>query len=211
MLSAIHYNFSFGPLFFTELVKNTPSDTNADLLHKNTLKESTSSIYLQLARNFLEEGWLITYLFGASPHAHESYLKIPSLPYATSLRMSKYGYFSRTQCQRAISFNSLEEYISDLKKAVSTPFPEYKKYKKQLNDHLLQIENEHYTRIRPKTDIFSLEKEGISYVEVRSLDVNPFEATGVSLSQLDFIKNFLFYCALKPHHGLEKKRTENAL
>lgn len=123
-----------------------------------------------LCRNFLRFGYLITYLFGASPKMDPSYSEKQVGEYATSIRMSHLGYYSRIQCQSAISYDSYETYMTDLDRAV--------------DEGLLQNHHEYYSRIRPKDD----------YVEVRILDVNPFEPSGVSLDDLKFLKCFLDYC-----------------
>ena len=59
----------------------------------------------------------------------------------------------------SVSVNSLEEYVRDLSRAISTPYPPYEKLGvkvdgeyRQLNANILQIENEYYSFIRPKRD-----------------------------------------------------------
>ncbi|MFN1208542.1 glutamate--cysteine ligase, partial [Enterococcus lactis] len=47
------------------------------------------------------------------------------LPYATSLRMSDVGYRNRNQSGLSVSVNSLEEYVRDLTRAISTVHPPY--------------------------------------------------------------------------------------
>ena len=78
-------------------------------------------------------------------------------PYATSLRMSDLGYRNKSQAGVEISVNSLEDYMRDLRRAVSTPNADYERIGvkvdgeyRQLNANLLQIENEYYSFIRPK-------------------------------------------------------------
>jgi glutamate--cysteine ligase len=39
---------------------------------------------------------------------------------------------------------------------------------------------------------------GVEYVEVRAIDINPFEPTGFSREQLLFLDVYLLYCLLKP-------------
>lgn len=160
-LSGVHYNFSFSPRLITFLQTHFAPEMEK--------KQFASEIYLKVVRNFLRLGWLQTYLFGATPAADSSYFSKPESPlktldphtlygpFATSLRMSHFGYYSKIECQKPISFNSCQEYIDDLTYAVSTPYPPYTKkglYRRdeqiQLNDHYLQMEAEHYTRIRPK-------------------------------------------------------------
>jgi glutamate--cysteine ligase len=73
----------------------------------------------------------------------------------------------------------------------------------QLNCNLLQIENEFYSTIRPKRTtargerpITALSEQGVQYVEVRCLDIDPFEACGISHDTARFVDIFLLYCAL---------------
>ena len=74
---------------------------------------------------------------------------------------------------------------------------------RQLNANILQIENEYYSTVRPKQILMGNEKpslalarRGVKYVELRSLDVNPFTPLGIDEQQLYFLKAFLLYCLL---------------
>ncbi|MCI4192822.1 glutamate--cysteine ligase, partial [Dickeya dianthicola] len=116
----------------------------------------------------------------------------------------------KSQSNLGITFNSLETYVSALKRAIHTPSAEYagiglKKDGRylQLNTNVLQIENELYAPIRPKrvtrpgeSPSDALLRGGIEYIEVRSLDINPFSAIGVSAEQARFLDLFLIWCAL---------------
>src|SRR4029077_10984934 len=142
-------------------------------------------------------------------------------PYATSLRMSDVGYRNRNQAGLAVSVNSLDEYVRDLQRAISTPHPPYEalgvkvngEYL-QLNANILQIENEYYSFIRPKRVARSgerptkaLRRAGVQYVEVRALDVSAFDPVGVNQSKLRFVEAFLALCVLKdsaPIQGAEE-------
>jgi glutamate--cysteine ligase len=116
--------------------------------------------------------------------------------HATSLRMSDIGYRSRNQAAVSVSVNSPQEYLRDLMQAVHTPHPPFAalgvkvdgEYR-QLNANVLQIENEYYSYIRPKRvpragelTGHALARAGVEYVEVRALDLDPFESTGTSES-----------------------------
>ena len=48
-------------------------------------------------------------------------------PYATSLRMSDLGYRNRNQAGLSVSVNSLDEYVRDLSRAITTPHAPYEK------------------------------------------------------------------------------------
>ncbi|WP_192459268.1 glutamate--cysteine ligase [Musicola keenii] len=214
-ISGVHYNFSL-PLAFWQ-ARTGISDAASG-------KREISSGYFQLIRNYYRFGWVIPYLFGASPAICSSFLagretNIPFertetgmcyLPYATSLRLSDLGYTNKSQSNLGITFNDLETYVAALKKAIRTPSQEYahiglKKNGRylQLNTNVLQIENELYAPIRPKritaageSPSDALLRGGVEYIEVRSLDINPFSPTGVSADQVRFLDLFLIWCAL---------------
>ncbi len=203
-VSGTHYNFSFSEKFWDFMYKK--------FAQKNQSRQDfVSESYLHLMRNFLRYGWINTYLFGAAPAIDKSYLeKKPKQlkrygwrtyygPYATSLRMSNIGYYSRVQAKLDISYNSLSEYLKDLENALNTKIPEYKG-KPGVNENLLQIENEHYSRIRPKRKLgdlrplTALRDHGIQYVEVRTLEINPYQPTGIAKHQIRFLHILLIYC-----------------
>ena len=71
--------------------------------------------------------------------------------------MGDLGYQSAAQAKLSINYNNLDEYISDLRRALDQVYAPYEAIGKkdrnskylQLNTHLLQIENEFYSVIRP--------------------------------------------------------------
>jgi glutamate--cysteine ligase len=131
------------------------------------------------------------------------------LPYATSLRMGRLGYQSDAQASLAVSYNSLAGYAASLHTALTEPYAAYEaigvkgpdgQYR-QLQTTLLQIENEFYGTIRPKRVIFpgerplhALRERGVEYVEVRLMDLNPFEPVGITAQTLRFLDVFLLHC-----------------
>lgn len=216
IISGVHYNFSLPLSFWQEW---------ADVKDAESGKETISAGYLRLIRNYYRFGWVIPYLFGASPAISSSFLQgresqLPFetdgkdtlwLPYATSLRLSDLGYTNKSQSNLGITFNSLEGYVSALKAAIKTPSEEYAAMGVkdaegnwlQLNTNVLQIENELYAPIRPKRVTRSGEapsdallRGGIEYIEVRSLDINPFSPVGVDADQARFLDLFLIWCTL---------------
>ena len=227
-IAGIHYNFSM------------PSEV-WELLHKAESGESSvdafqSEAYLAMIRNFRRHSWLLMYLFGASPVVSKSFFtkgdinsELQSLdedtlylPWATSLRMSDLGYTNNAQSSLSICYNTLDEYVNSLARAIQTPYEPYeaigvKKGDKylQLNTNLLQIENEYYSNIRPKRiasrgekPLTALKNKGVEYIEVRCLDINPFEPLGLSIDDAHFMDVFLTYCALQesPEIGHEECR-----
>jgi glutamate--cysteine ligase len=82
---------------------------------------------------------------------------------------------------------------------VRGPHGEYR----QLATTLLQIENEFYGTIRPKRVIHqgerplhALRERGVEYVEVRLMDLDPFEPMGINAQTMRFLDVFLLHCLL---------------
>lgn len=217
VIAGIHFNFSFSKDFFSNLQQIT-SDTQPP-------QDFISERYFSLIRNYKRFGWLIPYLFGSSPALCPSFLqgkphkmpfkKAPSgclyLPYATSLRMSDLGYTNSSQSSLNICYNDVGNYVAAVEQAISLPSDEFAKIGikvdgkyQQLNSNILQIENELYSPIRPKRVAKSgqkpseaLKSDGVEYIEVRAMDVNPFVSTGISADQMYFLDMLLTFCVLK--------------
>ncbi|OCG21295.1 glutamate--cysteine ligase [Gilliamella sp. App2-1] len=228
-ISGVHYNFSLPTAFWQarEGIKNTEEG-----------KAVISEGYFTLIRNYYRFGWVIPYLFGASPSMCSSFIQDPQkaqtfieqtngncyLPYATSLRLSDIGYTNNAQKQLGITFNHLDTYVAGLKRATQTKSIEFAKlgikiddHYRQLNDNVLQIENEFYGPIRPKRVAMigespsdALLRGGIEYIEVRALDVNPFSPVGITEEQIRFIDLFLIWCALAPAPEMSSQELECA-
>ena len=217
-IAGIHFNYSVPQSLLIEIHRQESSQLS--------LEAFTSEAYFGLIRNFQRLGWLILYLFGASPAICKNFFKSrPELmrqfekfdngtlyhPYATSLRMSDIGYKSKNQANLKIDYNSLSGYVKSLGDAIATPYPEYEKIGvvvqgeyRQLNSNILQIENEFYSTIRPKQIIHSGEKptlalsrRGVRYIEMRSLDLDLFNPIGIDIGKARFIEALLLTCLLK--------------
>jgi glutamate--cysteine ligase len=214
-ISGVHFNYSF-PLRFWEAYAAARASRTHDA-------DFISACYFDLLRNYRRFGWIVLYLFGVSPVVCKSFLRGRELelkdfgpgtafePYATSLRMSDVGYRNRNQAGLAVSVNSLDEYVRDLTRAISTPHPPYEALGvkvngayRQLNANILQIENEYYSFIRPKRVARSgerptkaLRRAGVEYVEVRALDVSAFDPVGVNQNKLRFLEAFVALCLMK--------------
>lgn len=138
-------------------------------------------------------------------------------PWATSLRMGRLGYQSEAQASLCVSYNSLESYGGSLQGALTQSYPPYElvgirepgakgdapESYRQLSTTLLQIENEFYGTIRPKRRIRqgerplqALRERGVEYVEVRLMDLDPFEPVGIQSCTMRFLDLFLLHCLL---------------
>ncbi|MGM9425409.1 glutamate--cysteine ligase [Hydrogenophaga sp. MI9] len=180
--------------------------------------------YFALIRNFRRHAFLLLTLFGASPALCSTFVEGREhelqpmgncgslhMPHGTSLRMGRLGYQSDAQSSLAVSYNGLEGYAASLHDALTRPWPAYEAVGirnpggdyNQLATTLLQIENEFYGTIRPKRVIrqgerplHALRERGVEYIEVRLMDLNPFEAIGIDAPTLRFLDVFLLHCLL---------------
>ncbi|HFI0231362.1 TPA: bifunctional glutamate--cysteine ligase GshA/glutathione synthetase GshB [Streptococcus suis] len=160
-MSGIHYNFELGKDLTQQLFAVSGYD---DLISfKNTL-------YLKLAQNFLRYRWLLTYLYGASSLAEKGFLA-DEIGCVRSIRNSKYGYVNAPDVH--ISFSSLEQYVTDIEQAVASG--------------QLSAEKEFYSAVRLRGAKTSREflTKGITYLEFRNFDLNPFEPLAISQETLD--------------------------
>ena len=216
VIAGVHFNYSFSDEFwqlYQSLCQNN-----------DELQDFVSAQYMGAVRNLLRYGWLVPYLFGASPAICKSFLNGKKTllqefdsntyyePYATSLRMGDIGYQNNKEDTTGIKacYDSIEAYVQSLQCAIATPYPGYQalgvkvdgEYR-QLNANILQIENEYYSSVRPKQILrdnempsLALKERGVAYLELRSLDVNAFDPHGINLEQLYFLEIFMLFCLL---------------
>jgi len=228
-IAGIHYNYSLPEQMWQLFSANegVPEE------RRRPLRDFQSESYIATIRNFRRYSWLLMYLFGASPALSTGFLRGRAhkletlsadtlyLPYATSLRMSDLGYQNDAQSGLTPHENSLESYVGTLMDAVNRPYEPYQALgtKKdgewiQLSTNVLQIENEYYSTIRPKRVIRTGErpvqalcKRGVQYIEVRCLDVDPFEPIGISLETGRFMDAFLLFCALEESPSIDQAES----
>uniref|UniRef100_UPI0026E03CD2 bifunctional glutamate--cysteine ligase GshA/glutathione synthetase GshB n=1 Tax=Streptococcus vestibularis TaxID=1343 RepID=UPI0026E03CD2 len=163
-ISGIHYNMELGKDLVEALFQE--SDQTDMITFKNAL-------YLKLAQNYLRYRWVITYLFGAAPTAEQGFFDQEVPEPVRSFRNSDHGYVNKEEIQ--VSFASLEDYVS----AIET-------YIKQGD---LIAEKEFYSAVRfrgQKVNRSFLDK-GITYLEFRNFDLNPFERIGISQDTMDTV------------------------
>lgn len=228
-IAGVHYNFSLPDEFWRFL-----QDAEQSTLDLQAFKTQR---YFDLIRNFRRYFWLLLYLFGAAPaicptfvHGRKHAL-VPlekdqatlHSPFATSLRMGDLGYQSTAQQSLRIDYNNLPDYLRALCEGITRPHPDYtaigvkdhEGHYKQLNTGILQIENEFYSTIRPKRTAKSgeaalraLHDRGVEYVEVRCLDLDPYDPLGISAEQMYFLDTFLVYCLLadSPKADIDENR-----
>jgi glutamate--cysteine ligase len=203
-ISGIHYNFSVpgvGSEGYFALIRNFRRISWLPLYLYGASPAACSS-FVEGRKHELQE---------LAPGTHY-------LPHATSLRMGRLGYQSEAQANLTVSYNNLTSYAASLHEALTKPYPPYEKIGindhsvtsggtpvyKQLSTSLLQIENEFYSPIRPKRRIkpgerplHALRERGVEYVEVRLMDLDPFNPVGISTQTMRFLDIVLLYCLLE--------------
>ena len=163
-ISGIHYNMELGKDLVEALFQE--SDQIDIIAFKNAL-------YLKLAQNYLRYRWVITYLFGAAPVAEQGFFDQEVPEPVRSFRNSDHGYVNKEEIQ--VSFASLEDYVSAIENYV------------EQGD--LIAEKEFYSAVRfrgQKVNRSFLDK-GITYLEFRNFDLNPFERIGISQNTMDTV------------------------
>lgn len=230
MISGIHYNFSFG-----EKLINTLYGQFGTSVQK---QDFVDIVYFATARNYLRFRWLLVYLFGASPSFDPSYSPVvyqelekirqccPECcdpvnnyeQYATSLRVSRFGYADSVRGRDSVSYNSKAGYIQDIRRLMALRSHKFGKIglfrngvQIQLNSNILQKESEFYSSIRLKqvaekgeSQLDALESRGVKYAEVRILDLNPYEKEGISLNEMRFLHIFMLLCLFEQSNFLQE-------
>ena len=188
LISGIHFNFSFCQCLIEKLHEDS----------EKSYKDFKNELYLKVSRNYLRYRWLIIYLLGSTATLHESYIsecrcglsKIAENTFsnegALSYRNGVCGY--KNKVDLFPSYDSVSEYIESLKSYI--------------DDGVIESHKELYSQIRlkpsdPKDFFDSLERDGINYLEYRSIDVNPFEKGGIALEDMEFLQVFNLFLLIK--------------
>ena len=191
MISGVHFNFSFTDEFLEKLNSMVSPDLS--------FQEFKNNVYLKIARNYLRYCWLIIYLTGCSIGSHKTFsndcihLMDAKDDYGSyystkgpSFRNASCGY--KNLMELYPSYDSVEEFTEDIEGFIE-------------NGDLSEAK-ELYTQIRlkPKNSgdlLNSLKNDGIEYIEIRTLDINPFYQCGLVRHDMKFLHLFLIYMLIK--------------
>ena len=190
LISGIHINFSLGEQLISTLYEQSG--------RKQPFRSFKQNLYLKLTRNYLRYHWLLVYILGAANITHKSYdnecladlEEMPRETYAhtdaISYRNSACGYQNKESIQ--LDYSTLEGYIDSI-------------YANIHKGKIMDI-RELYVPVRLKgpNPVYSPEdllRNGIEYVEIRTIDINPFVKSGMAAGDLQFIHLFLLYCLQK--------------
>lgn len=187
LLSGIHYNFSFTENFLKQFYLENKDKSISYFAFKNQL-------YMQVASYLMKNRWLLVYLTGASPVFENNFTEIEGaeplttdcrcLPNGMSLRNSSSGYKNSEPLD--VKYDTFENYIKSIENYI--------------NIGKIDSMREYYNPIRLKNahtnqTLESLAKNGVEYIEIRSIDLDPFELNGISQDALHLI-HLLFLTAL---------------
>lgn len=179
LYSGIHFNLSF-PEKFREAI--------SAIEDAGEKRRSADAAYLNLAAWTTRYAWLIVYLFAASPVLDESYFcpgkkdSTPCLKYA-SPRSSEIGYWN--DFEPVLDYRSLEGYVDSILKYTE--------------DGTLMSPAELYYPVRLKSaglyDLERLRREGVSHIEIRIIDENPYSEIGIFREDVRFLHLLMVYLA----------------
>jgi glutamate--cysteine ligase len=191
MISGVHFNFSFSDNFLKKLHELEGSSVS--------FRQFRDETYLKIARNYLRYCWLIIYLTGCSIGSHKTFSN------ECIHLMDAYDNYGSYYSTRGPSFRNASCGYKNLKEL----YPSYESVEDFTRDINSFIDNgdlseakELYTQIRlkpknPRDLLNSLENDGIEYIEIRTLDINPFYQCGLVMHDMRFLHLFLIYMLVK--------------
>ena len=211
MISGIHFNFSFKDELIEKLYENIDiSEIERDKNSRISYQEFKNMVYLKISRNYIRYVWFIIYLTGCSVAAHNTFT-----PECTDLMECSDGqgglYSERGPSFRNAScgyknlehlypnYDSVEAFAADVQSFI--------------DEGKLSQAKELYTQIRlkpkdPRDVLLSLRNDGIQYMEIRTLDINPFYKCGLIKKDMEFLHLFLIYTLIADESDYENWQEE---
>lgn len=156
------------------------------IVHQQPDLVTQQDLYVKMAQYFVLNRWVLTYLFGASPVVEENYFvdDREMVRPIRSIRSSRFGFGNNVMGD----YSSVEAYAKKIEAAVAT-------------DKLI-APREFYDSVRLKhagsKDPADLLTDGVTYIELRTFDVNPFTASGISVEQLQLVQLLALYFLNQP-------------
>lgn len=184
--SGIHFNFSFSDQLLQAAFENSP---------EKDFRLFTDRLYLNLGKKAAEYGWLITALTSASPILDGSYYEkglknSTSFSGMASMRNSEFGYWNFFT--PVFDYEDTDAYTRSIERYCKS--------------RLIKAPSELYYPIRLKPPgtytMENLKEKGIQRIELRMIDLNPFEESGLSYYDLQFFHLLLVWLACLPDDPL---------
>ena len=167
-ISGIHVNFNLTDFVLEKIRKIY-----------NNIPENKDDIYCKMMNNFVKNAWQLMYYLGSTPIQLEN-----DVEGKFSLRNTdKYGFGNGETLP--VDYTSRNAYLKSIESIV--------------NSGKVIAAREIYAPIRAKSKnkynmLQDLKDGEISYIEIRVLDLNPFDKCGISKKDLDFLVVFLINC-----------------
>lgn len=170
--TGVHVNLSFDSALINSLYAYVRNDYTDKSAIRNALFE-------KVTHGFIKYSWLLTYLFGATPISEQNFYvgSVPDYP-VRSLRGSReYGLFS--------DFRGNYSSIHDYEKAILVA----------IDSEEIQSESEFHGPIRLKSlkGLRGMAQNGVDYMELRMLDLDPTSSIGIRSSTVRFIRLLVMY------------------
>ena len=188
-LSGIHFNYSFDD----ELLER-----DFEYSGMKDFKTYKNELYLTLAEHVVAYGWLLTALTAASPLMDGSYVEkkqydVDTFHGMASVRCSELGYWNFFA--PIMRYGSVEDYADSIEEYV--------------RDGWIRYPSELYypVRLKPPGDntMENLKKHGVGHIELRMIDLNPYEVCGLDVRDVEFAKLFLIWLASLPRYSPDRK------
>ena len=195
----IHVNFSFPEKLLARACGSSGSS-----LSSSKRRELSDSVYLNLAANLVRRGWIVNVLLSASPLLDSSFLERGKDGGAVfsgmaSVRCSELGYWNKFV--PVLNYTSAEAYAGSIRKYVDSG--------------LISSQTELYYPVRLKphgqNDLDNLISGGISHVELRNVDLNPYAEGGIDIRDLKFLHLLFVYCASLDCGTLDDEEQQRAV
>ncbi|MCI5650492.1 MAG: hypothetical protein MR332_13905 [Fusicatenibacter sp.] len=194
-LCGIHVNYSFSD----ELLQ-----TDFALSGQSDFQEYKNQIYVTLAERMAAYGWIMTAVTAASPLMDSSYVEkgrygIDTFNGMASTRCSELGYWN--YFTPIFDYSNIRAYADSISQYVK--------------DGLLVSPTELYYPIRLKprgsNRLDTLREEGVDHIELRMVDLNPLQPSGIERKDLQFAQLLLVYLAGTPRQSFTLKDQVQAV
>lgn len=188
-MCGIHVNFSFGD----ELLEADFACSDYE-----DFQEYKNDLYVGLAENCTAYAWIMTALTAASPLMDSSYYEVNHMGETmflglASTRCSAQGYWNFFA--PILDYTDIKAYADSIQRYVDLG--------------LIAAPSELYfpIRLKPpgKNYLHKLRDEGVCHIELRMVDLNPLELSGINVLDLKFAHYLLVYLASQPKVALEPK------
>jgi glutamate--cysteine ligase len=193
--SGIHVNYSFSDELLEADYANKP---------QTGFQEYKDRLYLDLAEQMAEYGWLLVAVTAASPVMDSSFVEKgvygeDVFTGMASVRCSEMGYWN--EFAPIFDYTTIKTYADSIQKYVDLG--------------LLKAPSELYYPIRLKpageNNLDTLRHKGVNHIELRMFDLNPLEVEGVSEKDVRFAQLLMVWLVSTPKHNFTQKDQVKAI